>query len=242
MIEIVQAAVVSIAAGITGFTGFGFNLVAVPLLALVMPIRDAIVVALVIGIVVQLTVAGTSIRMASPKRLTILGAGALVGVIFGVAVFERTTATGLAVGVALLTLSFGIYLLVPIGKWRPHSGIATHIAVGGLAGLLAASTGMSGPPVVAYIVRSEEDAVVARATIASFTALAAGLALVGLLGMGSVPGTNVTEAMLFLPAGLIGAVIGSFAFKRRPAIHRFTSAALLITIGSASLLEVALGG
>lgn len=192
-------------------SGFGFALVAVPLLALATDARTAVVVAGMTGLGLTLT---TAVRERANVRWRT--AGLLTG----------AAALGMPAGLLILTLAperllTGLIAIVVLGctalVWadaRLRAGPAIVGVIGVLSGVLTTSTGTNGPPLVAVCHALGYDPRTFRATLA---AIFTGTGTIGLIGFwisGQLSANTVRIAALALPAVAIGWWAGNRIFAR----------------------------
>ncbi|MDE5878705.1 MAG: sulfite exporter TauE/SafE family protein, partial [Desulfovibrio sp.] len=119
LFHIYQYAVWFFAGLLTGLTSFGGNLFAIPLLTLVMPAQDAIVIACLSGMVMILALSLLYWRAARWGEIVCLGLSTVPGVVLGVAFLQHA-------GPRLLLLAAGaaivLFLLWQFLSGRLHVG------------------------------------------------------------------------------------------------------------------------
>lgn len=203
--------VVLIAALVQYAAGFGFALLATPLLSLPLGTHDAVVVSVVGGLVGCVSMAWSGRRVIDRPVLGGVLAwappGLALGVLLYVVVDDRTLqlVVAAAVTVAVVALASG---------WRVHHTSQASAAVAGLlAGALTTSTGTNGPPIVALLSAREIPSAAFRATTsAAFLALdvvAVPLLLVGLSRSDTGTDLGWWTALVCAPALLVGAWLGT---------------------------------
>ncbi len=221
--------------------GFGEALVAVPLLALVMPVEQAAPLA----VLVSITVAGL-ILLRDWRQVQFGGAGRLLGsTLFGIPVglwLLRTMPESVVKGLlAVLLMGFSLHVLrgrlthtLPDDRWAWVFGLQ--------AGVLGGAYGMNGPPLVVYGSlrgwRPEEF----RATLQAYF-LPAGVAGMGGYWVAGLWTEAVTQHYVAsLPGVLVAVVVGRAIHARVPA-GRFPVYVHLGLMGiGAALLWQAVGG
>lgn len=201
--------------------GFGSALVAVPLLACVLPMRVAVPVVCLLNLGLNAALAGR-LRVHIQWRLYVwLLPAALPGMILG--------ALGLGlVPSGVLEAVLGLSLLVFVWwQWRPRAcrrrvGRLMGVVAGFFSGLFGALLGANGPPVVAWMACQDFPRDTVRATLTAYFFLA-GLCVVATQAVGGlVTGRVFLLAALGLPAlaagilaGLVGCGrIGETGFRR----------------------------
>jgi hypothetical protein len=233
-------AVVVAAAFLRGFTGFGFALAAVPLLALLIPPARAVPFVLLLQLMGGLWDWREARKLAHWPSLPWLIAGAVAGTPLGTLSLATLSADaarlaiGLAVLVAVALLARGVTLAAMPG--RPALA-----ATGLFAGLLNGVAAMPGPPVIVLFLAGAVSVAVARASLLIFFLVsnatgAASAAMAGLIPLGTV-----TLAALAFPLFLGAQLAGRHMFVRAGAA-RYRQVALIflsllaaLTVGHALL-------
>lgn len=148
------AGAVAVLAGalMKGAIGFGFPLIATPLLALAVDVRTAVAVLLVPNIAMDVVqVARRGAIAATVRRLWLLLAAGAVGMSLGtrlLVALDPRVSTGVLGGCLLLFVALGgrrVPLRVPDG-WEPWVSPVVGVA----AGLVGGVTNVPGPPLVLY--------------------------------------------------------------------------------------------
>lgn len=215
---------------ITGLTGFGFALVSVPLLLLVMDPPSVITSVLVIGQLTSTANAVTARRHVQVGVLRPLLPGAAVGMVLGSFVLGLLDASVLKLAAGLLVVAFTLLLAVrrrARGRARPGRAAL----VGGASGLLTTTVGLSGPPVVLLVSGLLPDKDRSRATLAAYFALTSPLGLAALLLQRASPAHAWGAALLLAPVALLGRAVGSRLHRRTPA-GAFRAISLGITLAA----------
>lgn len=160
--------------------GFGEALVAVPLLALIMPIRTAAPVAVLLSITVAAVVLVQDWRHVHFSSAGWLLAPTFVGVPIGVWLLSVGHQDVVKGALGLLIMSFAIYSLW--GKAPPELHSESKVWVlgsGFLAGVLGGAYGMNGPPLVIYGAMKRWSPRHFRATLQGYFLPASVLGMIG---------------------------------------------------------------
>jgi len=143
--------VVFLATFIRSAFGFGEALVAVPLLALYLPLKVAAPLAVLISITIAAVVVAQDWRKIHLRSTGWLFGSTLVGIPIGLLLLTSTHQTVVKIALASLILAFSLYSLM--GR-RPPELTTDHrgwlIGCGFCAGVLGGAYGMNGPPLVIY--------------------------------------------------------------------------------------------
>ena len=204
---------IAIASLLRGLTGFGFAIVASPLLALVAPPLVAVAVVTLLQIPAGLPVmmrdwADTDFKAAATAWLA--GIPMLLPGLYLVSRMPQEPmriVLGVIVVLSAIALSLGLRMARP-----PRTG--ELIGVGVLSGFLQGAAAMAGPPIVVLLLASSWPAARCRATLSSiFLLLGATSVMIG-LWRGLMSSDDLLLSAYCLPGLLVGQRIGAYAFAR----------------------------
>lgn len=231
-------AVIVAAAGLAqGLSGFGFALISIPLLALVVPVKAAIVGGAALGIVQSGLIVARDHRHVEWRSAAVLATASLAGMPIGLLVITRVSEEPLQVVIAVTVLVFTGLL------WRrvqlPTDSLSAEVGVGFTSGMLSTSTGMSGPPLVIALQARGVPPSAFRATLATVFVSSSAISLLLFWSRGLVTADSVRVTAAGLPGLLIGILAGELAFRRvdherfrRIVIGLLVMSALLALIGA----------
>ncbi len=226
------AAIVAAAAVAQGVSGFGFSLVSIPILALVVPVKAAIVGGAMLGLVQSGLVVARDHRHVERRSAAVLVMAALAGMPIGLLVITRVREEPLQVLIAVTVLVFTGLL------WRrvrlPTDSLPAEVGVGFTSGMLSTSTGMSGPPLVIALQARGVPPSAFRATLAAVFVSGSAVSLLLFWSKGLVTVDALRVAAAGLPGLLVGILVGELAF-RRVDHERFRAIVLVLLMGSALL-------
>ena len=220
--------VVALASAAQTVSGFGFALIATPLVAVLVGPKEAVVGLTIVGVLLtaQLWLRGRgSVRRSTVAMITI---SALVGMPLGVLVLIRADERTLTVLIAVAVIAFALLLwrglLLPVHP-------ATDAVAGFTAGILSTSTGTSGPPIVIALSGKEMGPPEFRSTISAIFLIqsCAALALFALTRQATADAVSV--ALAGLPGVLLGSFAGERGFRRldHAAFRKVVLAMLLLS-------------
>lgn len=240
------AAVCFAAAVVQSATGFGFAILAVPVLLLIMGSLAAIQVAAVASFVLSLAVAPWLFRDAPRGLLFRLVAGTAAGLPVGLAVFRAVDLETAKLAVGGFITAFA--LLLAWREWRgdpdapdgaenddPAAGFADRplpeLGVGVASGAMAAALAMPGPAIMLYLAGLRPGKRIIRAvTLTLFGFSYGSVCLVHTL-WGGMDGRTWLLSLGLAPIVLAGAGAGHIA-ARHLSEHRFRMAVLAILLAS----------
>jgi len=226
-----------IGAIVQSVTGFGFLLVAAPLVAITDGPRTAVVCGTALCLAMT---AGRSLlereHVDWPITGRILG-WSMLGMPVGVLLLKALSDNTLAAGIAAIVL--GCTVLV-WGGWRWRVDGWRVSAVGVLCGLLTTSTGTNGPPLVAALQGVGAPPRVFRATMAALLTATGVVGLALLAAAGATTGRHWLITALGLPVVAIGAWLGRRILNRvNPERFRRLVLTALVTSSAIALAHAA---
>lgn len=183
---------------VQGSIGFGINLLAAPIIAIVHP--QALPAALVIlALPLSATTALREHHAIDRPAVRWMMLGAVPGTAVGLVVVRT-------VSVDVLAVVVGIVAIVGVGISIVSRPIAVRASSALVAGFAAAAMGtaasVGGPPVA--LLYQHHDGPTVRSTLGSYFALAGVLTVAGLIAVGKVHGEQLVFAAALLPPMLIG--------------------------------------
>lgn len=226
------AGAVLVSAVLRGLTGFGFAIIAVPLLSLVMAPKFAVGMCCLLQLVFAFTEAPRAWVKAHTAPLPTLVVFALLGTPVGMIVLRVLPESLDRIAIALAAI------LALVVVWRAadlrHVLKALRPApIGFFAGLLNGLASMPGPPVVMYFLSAPIAPVAARASLIVFFAATSLFATVSGVALGIVNPAVAAAALICLPLLLAGSALGAFLFHTGDA-RLFRNAGLVVLAAGAA--------
>jgi hypothetical protein len=228
-------AVVLAASLVQTLLGFGFALVAVPLLMGVIGVRDTVILVPLTSIVNTALVAGSAWRTIAWPRVGRMLLGCVVGLPCGLAALlwaSEATLRG-AVGLVTVLLTAALAAGVRLGP----ATRARDLGVGFAVGALGTSAGMNGPPAVLYLQGLGIPPAAFRAELAVLFTVTSALAILTFAAGGVLGARTMWLALAGLPAVVVGNRLGTHLFGRIDAVRfrRLVLAVLVVTgLGAAA--------
>lgn len=206
------AAVVLVSSAVQSATGFGFSIVAVPFLVVLLGVRDGVVVNLVLSMVANAAVTARVRRHSSIPLVRQMAFGSVFGIVPGMVLLHHADVRLLKAGIAVIVTLVAVVLLTGARfRFRPRraGGITTGVA----SGFLAGSVGLGGPPLTVYLAGLDLGKERYRATMSVyFTVLNVVLVPAQVVVSGSF--AVVAWALFALPAVAAGGWLGERVFRR----------------------------
>jgi uncharacterized protein len=229
---LLAALLISFCSGaVFGLVGFGFALISVtPLLQLYDP-PTVVTLSIALTIVTSfVVVAGAHDDIHRRTVLTMLP-GALIGLVAGAQLLRVLDAEAIKLIASCVVLLFTVALLRGVTLPRADASSAAA-ASGSLSGLLATSTGLSGPPVVMLLTARKLAPHPFRVTISAYFLCINIVGFAILIGQGTVGASQLSVTAALLPAAILGTVAGrQLAQLISPASFRRIILLLLVLTG-----------
>jgi uncharacterized protein len=232
MVTVVAVLAVAVAAGavIQGSIGFGYALLAVPAMVLLLPWAVP-VTPLFLALPMTLLMSAREWRSIDLGGFALITAGRLLGTVAGVVLLVLAPKGYLSMltGLLILTAALGSFLK-PTFELNKRTRLAGGVA-SGVVGTVAA---LGGTPLA--LVYQDRSGAELRSTLAISFVVGIAMSLVGLGLAGQVEGRHVLLALQLLPCMLVGLWVSRWVVERlderwlRPAVLAFAAAAGLVII------------
>ncbi len=192
--------------------GFGEALIAVPLLALFIPLKVAAPVAALVSITIAAMVVAQDWRKIHVRSTGWLVGATLFGIPLGLALLTSSHQQAVKVVLAIFILAFAVYSLV--GRKPPElqsDNKAWLVGCGFVAGVFGGAYGMNGPPLVIYGAMRRWSAQHFRATLQAYFLPASVIGMGGYwlagLWVPAVTHYYLLSLPILLPAVWLGRVV-----------------------------------
>lgn len=233
-------AVVLLASTTQTLAGFGFALVAVPMLIIALTVRDTVVTVSLLALLNSTLVARATWAHVPWRTVGTMLAGSFAGMPIGLAVLllAPVEALRLAVGIVSVTMAAAIMLGARLGA----GGVRGELIAGMTSGVLNTSTSMNGPPVVLYLQDRGYPPIEFRAALATFFFVTGVVSLAAFAISGIVSGRALALAALGVPAVFLGNALGHALFGRvAPELFRTLVLALLAVTAAVTIATTLAG-
>jgi uncharacterized membrane protein YfcA len=226
MTPLLVAVAVAVMAGaaIQSATGFGFALLAAPIVFAALDAQEAIGLLLLLGMEIGVLTLATEGRRPRPmvRRCAIVLAWAVPAAVVGVAVLKALDAVALQVAVSLGVLATLLLRRRGPAEHRGREPRWAAPATGLSAGALVTSTNTSGPPLLLYLLGRGDEPERVRDTL---TVCQLGLSVIGVLALvattssEAVPGAGLVAALV--PLVFVAHLAGRPLFAHLAASGRY---------------------
>lgn len=210
---LVAALAAFLAGGVSGLTGFGLALIAVPLLLLVYEPATVVVLLYPLSLFINLAVVQDSWRDADWRLVLALLPPAALGAFFGAEVLYYADPLYIRLGVGVVVVFSALLLLREVRIPGAGGWIGTLVA-GSTSGVLSTSTGLSGPPVVLLFAARGLPKHAFRGSSALYFLAMSFVGLAALANRGLLDVSEIPLALALVPAAFLGKVLGTRILAR----------------------------
>ena len=205
-------AVLFFATFIRSALGFGEALIAVPLLALVMPVQVAAPLAVLVSITVATVVVIQDWRNVHVRSAGWLVLSTLFGIPLGLLLLKSAPESIVKAVLGGLIVAFALYSLAGSKPRLSNDRLAPLF--GFSAGILGGAYGMNGPPLVVYGVLRRWEPAQFRATLQGYFLIASMVGMAGYAFTGLWTRTVSSYFLLSLPLAFVAIFLGHVIHRR----------------------------
>jgi len=214
--------------------GFGEALVAVPLLALRLPVAIAAPLAVAISVLVAAVIILQDWRQIQVRSATGLFISSLLGIPLGLLMLAKIDDHFVKLILGLIIIAFSLWSL--LSRSTPHlkhDHPLLLLVTGFISGILGGAYGMNGPPLAIYGSLRRWSPQHFRATLQGYFLPASLAGLLGYLSIGLLTKPVLRDFLLSLPTALAAILLGRYLNHRLHGHHFFRLVyAGLVVIGS----------
>jgi len=221
-IVVAVAVVVLVSALLQAAVGFGFALIAVPLLMLVISAQTAVICVFLlasVASVLTLRAARSAVNIAEAKRLSI---GAVLAMPLGVVLLISASSSVLRLLLGFVTIAAALWMLFghesPAVDHVPSASLG--FVAGAISGVLNTALSTNGPPLVVYLRHRGLSPQAFRSTISVVFTVSNLFGLVFLAVGGAIHREALVLALVAAPFNVAGWLVGN-AWAKRIAPHHF---------------------
>jgi len=239
------ALIALVGALVQGMSGFGFGLVCMALLPLLVPMDQAVPLVGAWGWTVNLVILLRLRGHLEWRRVAPMVGGAVIGIPLGIAFLRGADPTLVRAVLGLVIVSYSGMSLVggaPAARTRPFSD-GWGLLAGALGGALGGAFNTSGPPVIVYVSLKGWPKDLATASLQAFFVFSSTFAVAGFASVGMYSPQVVRVLLPVFPLVWLGTWLGGRIYDRVPQ-ERFRTLvlALLLVLGLSFLWHAVRGG
>ena len=217
-------------------TGFGFGLIAVPLMSLVISVKVAIICGLIITVLLRIITMYNTRKIFSWEVVLTTVLGSTMGMLPGSYVLKIFSLAHLKIFLAIVLL-MATYLMGKQYHLEIKSKTLGRLTAGFFSGFFGASTSVAGPPLVIYFLNEGTEKDKMRANmIWIFGRSFVGMFIINFF-MGNM--NNITDWNVLLPmipAMILGIVLGEKFFERLDQELFRRLAIIIVCVGAVMML------
>ncbi|KJS83846.1 MAG: membrane protein [Peptococcaceae bacterium BICA1-8] len=203
--------IVLVASTLQAGTGFGFAMIATPLLLIIFPPHDAIQLNIILCLLISIIMTYKIRNEVNKEMLIRLIKGSLIGALPGFFIFLFLDVQPLKIFVSILILAFSALLMANINiKESNVRGVITGV----LSGILTTSIGMPGPPLLIYFAGARIEKAVLRSTTMAYFVFIYSVSLLLQLTMHNIAKNIWISTLWSIPFLLIGIYLGERLFMK----------------------------
>lgn len=204
-----------LAASLQSAIGFGFGLIAVPIFIMLLDSAEAIQIAMILIFSISCIDAFKLRGLASKPLLKSLSIGLIVGLPFGVVIFNHVDLNVLKALIALVIIVSSGQSFLRLIKGQMTVISITHDShplqtklVASISGLMTTSLAMPGPAVMMYFVHKGFEKTLIRATILTYFVIAYAIGIALQVSFVGVSYDTWLTSLSLIPAGILGVLVG----------------------------------
>jgi uncharacterized membrane protein YfcA len=225
---------VFVAALLGGITGFGYALVATPLLLLIgFPLPFVVTANLSLALVTRMPVAYRFREHLWPRRVALLVSGSIPGLWLGAHALTSIDEARIRVAAGLVVMVAALLMLRSLGSPAPRPIPGAPAAAGFAGGFLGATTSLNGVAPVLLLARDQASPRAFIADLALYFVASNAIGIALLASHDAVSGTALFPAGLaWLPGSVAGNWIGATIGPRLPeSLFRRITLAIVFVAG-----------
>lgn len=203
--------IVIFASTLQAATGFGFSILAVPLLFLIHEPLAAIQINLILSVVMSMLMVPRLRADIDKPLLMRLIKGSVLGGPVGAAALFYIDVLMLKSIVGIMTIALTLLLLMRLRMQRTR---LRDYATGSMAGIFTAATGLAGIPLLLYFAGTDTPKATVRSTVLAFFAFVYALSLGIQMAIGATDTKTWFISLALVPVTLLGIYVGQRLFSR----------------------------
>lgn len=217
-------------------SGFGFALVAMPILSLALPLRTIIIFNIVLTVVLRILTMYRVRDVFEKDTVMLITLGSFFGAVPGSLLLKAVPVTGLKIFLGIVLL-LAVVLMRNNFTVRIENKTAGRLGAGFFTGFFGTSTSISGPPLVLYFLNEHADKQVMRADMIWIFGCNGFIGLAASYFAGNLSSVNEWPLLwAMLPAMCLGIFLGERLFFRLSQRLFRRLALLIVCVGGVFLL------
>lgn len=236
LIILIGFIIIFIAGMIQGITSFGFSLLAVPLLGLIIPLKLIVPILVIFSLIMNSMILYKIKEYVNLKKIALLILSAIIATPIGanilISVDENLLKiiVGVVVTISAIAFYFGY-------KVKLKNEKLAYIPVGVLSGLLNGSVSLSGPPVIIFLTNQGVGKQVFRSTLTAYFWILNIMTIFTFISKGIITKEVMKYSTYLLPALVLGVALGiKLGNKVKEETFEKLTVVLIIIMGILSII------
>lgn len=236
-IYIICFVIITAAALVQGITSFGFSLLAVPLLALILPLNQIVPMLVIFSLVLNVIVFSKLTGTLDKKQIILLVSFGLMSIPLGIYALKVVDESLIKLTVGVLIIVSSIAMNFGLKVKFKNQNIAYGLT-GFLSGILNGASSLSGPPVILLLSNEGVDKANFRKTLATYFMTLNFFSIPLFVMNGLITSEVMMTSVQLFPALLIGTLTGLKVGNKIPEhIFKKTTLALIFVMGILTLIS-----
>ena len=220
-----------------GLTGFGFSILSLPLITLLISPKTAVPILVLYSIIINIVVFFSARKAFELKRIWILMIFGIIGVPIGTHFLITFNDNLIKLCIGIFITVFGLLLLLGFRRKIKHEKVSM-IPIGFVSGILSGSVSIGGPPVILFLSNQGVNKQVFRANLAVYFFILNIFTIPVYIYTGLISEQVLNYSIKFFPALVIGVVAGNVFSKKIKEEHfRKVVLVLLVLMGILSIVS-----
>lgn len=188
-------------------SGFGYALIATPLLTLVFDAKSVVVMNIILGSATNILVLYHMRKHIDLKRAAFISLGSVFGIPIGVYLLSQLEPSIIKLAIAALVIPFSVILLLGHSHRFSRDTLGCGLA-GFMSGILTASTSLGGPPVVLFLLNQGLPPDRFVGTLAAYFMFSSLTSIGAFSSLGMINSDLLIKVAILLPALILGSYAG----------------------------------
>jgi uncharacterized membrane protein YfcA len=206
---------VLLGAFLQGCLGFGFGMITVPPMLMMLAASDVVPMQIALGALMSVPLAWKARMHIQPMLVGPLILSAVAGLPLGTLILHQFDGPVLKLTIGIVLVSMSLAMLTgwsyPVKRQLPML-----FPIGFLAGLMQTSFSMSGPPIILFLTNQGMDKTTFRANVLIFLSTLACISTVVFVAHAEYDGDDLKRMAVFIPAVMMGGLLGERWTNRIP--------------------------
>ena len=206
------AAIMAAGGFMRGFAGFGSTMLTVPLLSLLMPPSDAVLIALSTDVLVMVLIFPKAAKEAEWKPVIPIVMGAFIATPLGAWILVIASPEKMRIMIAFLVIGSACLLL---SRWKyqgRQSSLASFL-IGIFSGITNTAAAIGGPPIAVYFIARGMSPIILRASLNVVSFIMESVSAVAIYVSGNYGANNLVTIAALFPLIVVFVWLGSVMFR-----------------------------